>query len=204
MKKINYHVYTLVTIVSIAILLLIIQIVFVTTPFRRHVLKSEPIFCAQDVRVCADGSFVSRIAPRCEFADCLNNAGTFRTYSNNQYGFELKYPSLWQEQQVSSVNPNKLVAVFINPNQQVAPDSDQPRDIVYVKINDDPLKGSEYLLDGVPGSATDWERGFADVWYKEIFFTYNKTKFALVAVALNDDAKILEEGIIKSFNFILD
>ena len=32
--------------------------------------KNEPVFCIQDVKECPDGSFVSRIPPKCEFAEC--------------------------------------------------------------------------------------------------------------------------------------
>ncbi len=30
----------------------------------------EPIFCAADVKLCPDGSYVARVAPSCEFAAC--------------------------------------------------------------------------------------------------------------------------------------
>jgi tryptophan-rich sensory protein len=30
----------------------------------------EPVYCAQDVMVCSDGSYVGRVAPDCEFAPC--------------------------------------------------------------------------------------------------------------------------------------
>lgn len=30
----------------------------------------EPVICAADVKQCADGSWVSRIGPNCEFAEC--------------------------------------------------------------------------------------------------------------------------------------
>lgn len=33
----------------------------------------ETIFCAQDVRICSDGSSVSRVPPTCEFAACSNS-----------------------------------------------------------------------------------------------------------------------------------
>jgi tryptophan-rich sensory protein len=32
-----------------------------------------PVYCAQDVRLCPDGSYVGRIPPRCEFAFCSNS-----------------------------------------------------------------------------------------------------------------------------------
>lgn len=36
----------------------------------------EPVACAQDAKLCPDGSYVSRTAPRCEFAPCPNPAPT--------------------------------------------------------------------------------------------------------------------------------
>lgn len=30
----------------------------------------EPIFCTQDAKLCPDGSYVSRVAPKCDFAPC--------------------------------------------------------------------------------------------------------------------------------------
>lgn len=32
--------------------------------------KNEPVFCTQEAKECPDGSFVSRISPKCEFAEC--------------------------------------------------------------------------------------------------------------------------------------
>ena len=32
--------------------------------------SQEPVFCAQDVRDCPDGSYVTRTGPKCEFAKC--------------------------------------------------------------------------------------------------------------------------------------
>jgi hypothetical protein len=33
-------------------------------------LKNKKVFCPQDVKLCSDGSFVSRIPPNCEFQMC--------------------------------------------------------------------------------------------------------------------------------------
>lgn len=32
--------------------------------------QSEPIFCPQDAKLCADGSYVGRVGPNCDFASC--------------------------------------------------------------------------------------------------------------------------------------
>ena len=33
-------------------------------------IKNKPVFCTQEAKRCADGSFVSRTGPNCEFAPC--------------------------------------------------------------------------------------------------------------------------------------
>lgn len=61
------------------------------------------IACAQDVRSCPDGSYVSRVPPTCEFRACpggetplppeeILDTSNWGTYRNDEYGFEFKYP----------------------------------------------------------------------------------------------------------------
>jgi hypothetical protein len=38
---------------------------------QENTSEEEIIFCAQDVKQCPDGSYVSRQPPTCEFAPCL-------------------------------------------------------------------------------------------------------------------------------------
>ena len=38
--------------------------------------SSEPVMCAQDAKQCSDGSYVSRVAPRCDFAACPISSAT--------------------------------------------------------------------------------------------------------------------------------
>lgn len=61
--------------------------------------------CAEEAKLCPDGSYVSRQGPACEFAPCPSpmpslspspaespNAADWKTYRDNANGFEFKYP----------------------------------------------------------------------------------------------------------------
>ena len=68
---------------------------------------NEPIFCAADVRLCSDGSYVSRVAPTCEFAECPIPLG-WKTSSAG--GVEFKYPETLTAKYISvSEWPPKVV-----------------------------------------------------------------------------------------------
>ncbi len=57
--------------------------------------------CPQDVKLCPDGSTVARTGPNCEFAECQTlsvgqtDVSDWKTYRNEEYGFEFKYPAEW-------------------------------------------------------------------------------------------------------------
>lgn len=62
-------------------------------------------FCQSDAKICPDGSSVGRTGPKCEFAPCsspsstsinseiVNETDSWKTYTNDEYGFEFKYPN---------------------------------------------------------------------------------------------------------------
>ena len=62
--------------------------------------------CPQDAKLCPDGTAVGRTGPECEFEACAitddelpisNEADTsnWKTYRNEEYGYEFQYPSVW-------------------------------------------------------------------------------------------------------------
>lgn len=66
----------------------------------------DMLACPQDAKICPDGSAVGRTGPNCEFAACPNNVRSsdstntgnaettnWKTYRNDEYGFEMKYPA---------------------------------------------------------------------------------------------------------------
>lgn len=76
-------------------------------------LKEEvkEVDCATDTEECPNGSFVKRISPSCEFAECpiiaemeiddatknQTDTSNWQTYRNEKFGFEMKYPTDWKK-----------------------------------------------------------------------------------------------------------
>ena len=60
------------------------------------VSKPKQAVCTVEVKICPDGSSVGRTGPNCEFSPCptptQDPTTNWKTYTNSQFGFSLKYP----------------------------------------------------------------------------------------------------------------
>ncbi len=56
----------------------------------------KPVACTQEVKICPDGSAVGRTGPSCEFSPCPDQTVDWKTYVNDDYGFEFKYSQTWE------------------------------------------------------------------------------------------------------------
>jgi hypothetical protein len=69
------------------------------TPLSKVIVPNN-IACTQEAKLCHDGSYVTRTSPNCEFAECpvvtSDETANWRTYTNKEYGFEIKYPNEWR------------------------------------------------------------------------------------------------------------
>lgn len=65
--KTQYAIIAIIAILALAAGGLALWILLGNTPSN----ESGQVYCAQDVNLCPDGSYVSRIPPACEFALCM-------------------------------------------------------------------------------------------------------------------------------------
>jgi hypothetical protein len=78
--------------------IIIIVVLAVITGGVWYFVINKPKACTQEAKLCPDGTYVSRTGPNCEFAECPTVKDQFKdwkTYQNEEYGFEVKYPREW-------------------------------------------------------------------------------------------------------------
>ncbi|MBI4079253.1 MAG: hypothetical protein HY429_03065 [Candidatus Levybacteria bacterium] len=82
-----------------SLLILLVAAIFAFSGTYYIANRNTQVACTQDAKQCPDGSYVSRIGPKCEFATCptvqptIDPTANWKTYTNTKHGFMLKLPS---------------------------------------------------------------------------------------------------------------
>lgn len=101
--------------------------------FQSKGFSSLPKACTEEALICPDGSSVGRSGPNCEFAPCpttTNANKEWKTYSNDEYQFTIKYPPNWKyEDVILSPYTNEQDEVWFSNGEFPAADTDARSEI---------------------------------------------------------------------------
>ncbi|MDP3996810.1 MAG: hypothetical protein Q8P86_03920 [bacterium] len=140
-------------------------------------VDNEPVACAADVRECSDGSFVSRVAPSCQFASCPTGSTIIEpdsTESGDNQSSEEMTDAITVRYTGSQFSP-KTVTIKQGQTVLFINDSDRPMwvgsDIhpthsLYPEKSDSDCLGSSFDQCGSGGRGTEYEFTFerTGVW----------------------------------------
>lgn len=102
---------------------------------KEKLKSSEPILtpqpypnkvvCPQEAKICPDGSTVSRnSAKNCAFDECPTidtgalDISNWKSYRDEKYGFEVRYPPSWKTKENSGINFAPSVVSLVSPETE--------------------------------------------------------------------------------------
>ena len=113
--RLGFNVLGVIVAVAVVVVALGALVVLGAIVLRSRQSEDRATVCTQEAKLCPDGSYVSRTGPKCEFTVCpsvapcdggacpekktknsaaIDTSG-WKTYRNEEYGFEVRHPSNW-------------------------------------------------------------------------------------------------------------
>ena len=177
--------------------------------------ETKKVDCAMDTKECLDGSFVNRISPDCEFAECPeiieDKTADWQTYRNKEYGFEFKYPNTLLEPQKMESNSDysfafypketggdRLIIGYItkervsSSNAECLKKTDNQNNESIKTLN------TEATINWTKFTGTKMPIGHACIQYSDggiVFLTF---------YLINDESKLIFRELISTFKFLQD
>lgn len=118
----------------------------------------------------------------------------WKTYTNTQYGFEFKYPESWSTMQVEKT----LIKLS---DYKGSGATDEPHNFFAVQTDTSVAKGQSTLFNGVNAVITEWHDPEVGTGFAKNIIILTKPQLRITLLALDENAKILENQILSTFRF---
>ncbi len=159
--------------------------------------KPKMIGCTAEAKLCPDGSSVGRTGPNCEFAECpiVDETADWQVYTNQEFGFEVKYPGNWRySEEKSSLLP--LSVGFIPEGQDMGYEGLFGMFPIFIHVNQSPsdrdvLDQEEILINGIDAlkisSHYDWMINFPEPNSAGYYYSIFESKTGILCDVNKDE-----------------
>jgi len=185
--------------------------IIISVSKKQPITPPAAVFCTADAMLCPDGSSVGRVAPNCNFSPCPkaetpkpNNTSTWKTYTNTNFGFSVKYNPVFNPdevtgsgQQLVSINfglmKNNGFNIEISTGDIVGYYRNQIIDHVSEKID----KEERISVDGVSATKLTYKQVIVIEKFDVSKVIVNKNNHDYIITALSSDI----DQILSTFKF---